>query len=399
MRILFVSYWGISEGLSASTVIPHLEILASFENVEKIFFCSIERNNPAPEPSSPGEKIQHIPLISDAQKSVIRTKINDFKIFPAKLIQLCQEHRIDFILCRSSLAGALGYLVHRKLNIPYAVESFEPHGDYMLESGVWPMYDPRLWIQRYFERSIKRTARLLFPVSNHYRDRLLNEGIDQERIVVQPCCVSLAQFSFSKDHRDAIRSRHNIAADTITGVYAGKFGGIYYDKEAFDLYAEAFHFFGEKFFLIILSADEPASIHEHIRRAKLPTNRILFLKAPHHEVPMYLSAADFAFSTIKPAPSRIFCSPIKDGEYWANGLPVLIEDNIGDDSAIIQQEGGGVILDPGHPRQAFAALLEIMKRGRAQVADEIQSIAFKYRRLELIKASYEPLLHKIIQKF
>lgn len=394
MRILFVSYWGIDEGLSASTVIPHLNILASFPGVEKIFFCSIERTNPSAQPASLGEKIVHIPLTSDAQKSAIRTKINDFKIFPAKLISICQEHQVDFILCRSSLAGALGFLVHRKLNIPYAVESFEPHADYMLESGVWSRYDPRFWIQRYFERTIRKTASVLLPVSQHYRDRLLSDGIAADRIILQPCCVALEKFVFSDSDRSRIRQYYNILPDAIVGIYAGKFGGIYYEQEAFDLYAEAFHYFGERFFLIILSADDEKRIHKGITKARLPEGRVLFIKAEHDQVPSFLSAADFAFSTIKPAPSRIYCSPIKDGEYWGNGLPILIEDHIGDDSSIIQREGGGVILDMKNPAHAFENIENMMASGRKVLADKIAKIAFKHRRMDLIRESYERLFGK-----
>jgi hypothetical protein len=399
MTILFISYWGAYEGISSATVIPNLRILSSMEQVERIIFCSIERDNPATEVLRLGEKIKHVPLHSDSGQSVFITKTNDFYSFPRQLIRICQQHRVDLMICRSSLAGALGYLVHRKLRLPYVVESFEPHADYMLESGVWKRYDPRLWIQRYFEKCIKTTARIVLPVSYHYREKLLDEGVVANRIIVQPCCVSLTDFAFSESNRSLVRSRHGIPADALVGIYAGKFGGIYYDEEAFALYAEAFHFFGARFHLIILSADDAKRIQQHIIKFNLPADRIVFQKVPHHEVPLYLSAADFAFSTIKAAPSRIFCSPIKDGEYWANGLPILIEDHIGDDSAIIQREGGGVILEPTQARQAFAQIEQIIKPGRARIAGEIARIAFKHRRIALVQSTYKQLFDEIIPNF
>ncbi|GEM_PF-6753269 len=44
MNILFLSYWGINEGLTAATVFPHLEILAGFSNIDKVLLVTIERD-------------------------------------------------------------------------------------------------------------------------------------------------------------------------------------------------------------------------------------------------------------------------------------------------------------------------------------------------------------------
>lgn len=391
MRILFLSYWGVQEGLTSSTVIPHLDILSGNDRVEKIIFCSIERNSSL-SPVSIGKKVLHVPLFSQSRGSVFITKFNDFYTFPRQLKALCREHDIDLILCRSSLAGALGYLVSRKLKIPYVVESFEPHADYMIDSGVWNTFDPRVWVQRYFERRIKRTARAVLPVSMHYHQKLLAEGISPQRSILMPCCVSINNFLFSESTRASVRKLHAIGEDDIVGIYVGKFGGIYYDEEAFRLYKQAFDFFGKCFFLIMLTADDQELLRSYITQYNIPEKRVLIKKASHNEVAGYLSSADFAFSTIKPAPSRKYCSPIKDGEYWANGLPILIEDHIGDDSDIIRQEGGGVILDPTNPEAAFGALAEMLTPGRSTVSVSISLIAFKYRRMELVREAYTLLL-------
>lgn len=393
MNILYVSYWGIQEGLSAATVTPHVRILASFSCVQKVVLSSIERNVKL-DPEDLGEKIQHVPLFSSERASVLATKINDFITFPRMLVNLCRLHHIDFIICRSSLAGALGFLVHQRTRIPYAVESFEPHSEYMAESGIWKKYDPRFLIQRYFERRIRQTARALLPVSKHYRDRLITERVPAEKIIVQPCCVNLDHLAFSTEPRTRIRNNYKIPMDAIVGIYVGKFGHMYYDVEAFELYAKAFQFYGDNFHLIILSADAPAMIMEYIRKFQLPTKRIVFRVAPHGDVKDYLSAADFAFATFRWAPSKKYLSPIKNAEYWANGLPILLESGIGDDSDIVQIEGGGVIVDIARPENAFAAMKKLIAEGREKLAEKIEKIAFTHRRLGLIRESYERLLNK-----
>jgi hypothetical protein len=394
MRILFLSYWGVQEGLTSATVLPHLAILSENDRVEKIIFCSIERTHTPVQSVSIGKKISHVPLFSQTQGSVFITKFKDFYTFPRQLEELCKMHRIDRIICRSSLAGALGYLVSRRLRIPYVVESFEPHADYMIDSGVWSALDPRLWVQRYFERKIKKTAKVLLPVSHQYQQKLLAEGVGREHILLMPCCVSINDFLFSESARQSVRSLQGIQDEDVVGIYVGKFGGIYYDEEAFELYAQAFNFFGPRFFLMVITADDQDPLKGYIAKYKIPADRVLMKKVPHREVVNYLSAADFAFSTIKPAPSRKYCSPIKDGEYWANGLPILIEDHIGDDSGIIKQHGGGVILDRSNPVAAFRKIKEILESGRVKVSSEILPIAHQYRSMELVRAAYAILLNE-----
>ncbi len=275
MKILYISYWGIHEGLSTATVLPHVDILASFPQVEKIILCSIERSGNVA-PVVLGEKMIHVPLISDDRGSVLLTKARDFFVFPKVLVKRCATHGIDFILCRSSLAGALGHLVYRKTSIPYAVESFEPHADYMIETGIWNRYDPRSLIQLYFEKKIRQSAKTLLPVSFHYRDVLIAHGVREEKIIVQPCCVDLDRFSYAAASRKKIRQQHGIPDDATVAIYVGKFGHMYYDVEAFKLYADAFRFFGKTFYVIILSPDAPEIVHGYIQQVQLPDDRIVF---------------------------------------------------------------------------------------------------------------------------
>lgn len=65
----------------------------------------------------------------------------------------------------------------------------------------------------------------------------------------------------------------------------------------------------------------------------------------HSRVPDYMGLGDFAISPYKPVPSRKYSAPIKNSEYWALGLPVIITKNIADDSKIIKEEGIGAVIE------------------------------------------------------
>jgi glycosyltransferase involved in cell wall biosynthesis len=274
------------------------------------------------------------------------------------------------------------------------VESFEPHADYMLDSGVWRRYDPRYIFQRFWEEKEKKYAQGLMPVAENYRRQLLREGRAASKVVTVPCPVNLDSFAYQPEQGQQVRKRLGFSHDAIVGVYLGKFGDIYYDQEAFEVFRAAADFFGPRFRLIVLTPNPLPEVKNKLERVGFSESQYFVTKSPHHEVPGYLSAADFAFAPIKPAPCRLYCSPVKVGEYWACGLPVLLTEGVGDDSDIIRQDpGGGAGFDlavPDSLPKALATIAEqIQKPGyRAQA----RALAERYRSVDKSSQAYEQLL-------
>jgi glycosyltransferase involved in cell wall biosynthesis len=399
MRILFLGYWGLHDGLTTSTIFPHLRLLQARPDVQAIRLVTVERGPQAQaelafDPGFAVSKITFEPLRSRPGSNVILNKIEDFTRFPAELIKQVAAFKPDFILARGAPAGALAYLVWQKTKLPFYVESFEPHADYMLESGVWRRYDPRYLFQRHWEKRQKQLARGLMPVAENYRQQLMAEGVPASRIVTVPCSVDAAAFAFAAAARQRVRQRLGFTdPQAILGVYVGKFGGIYYDEEAFAVFRAAADHFGAAFRLLILTPDPLADVQRRLAAVGLPAAHAHITKAPHHEVPDYLSAADFAFATIKPAPCRLFCSAIKIGEYWANGLPVVLPEGIGDDSSIIRAEGGGAVFSLARPESIGQALAHV----QAQLRDPnhrstIRELAVRHRSVARAREAYDQLL-------
>ncbi|MGI4734976.1 MAG: glycosyltransferase [Janthinobacterium lividum] len=399
MRILFLGYWSLHDGLTTSTVFPHLRLLQERADVEAIRLVTIERGPDAQAellfaPGYPTDKITFEPLRSRPGRNVILNKMEDFTRFPTELMRQAAEFRADFILARGAPAGALAYLVWQKNKLPFYVESFEPHADYMLESGVWRRYDPRYLFQRHWEKRQKQLACGLMPVAENYRRQLIAEGVPAARIATVPCSVDAAAFAFTQAGRQQIRARLGFAAaNAVVGIYVGKFGGIYYDAEAFRVFRAAADHFGPAFRLILLTPDPVPEVRQKLAAAGLAAEVVAITKAPHAEVPAYLSAADFAFATIKPAPCRLFCSAIKIGEYWASGLPVLLPPGVGDDSQIVEAEAGGAVFDLQHPdslKSSLSRLSQLMQEPNYRV--RIHTLALRHRQLDRARQAYATLL-------
>jgi glycosyltransferase involved in cell wall biosynthesis len=398
MNLLFLSYWGLEDPLTISTVFPHLRLLQQLPEVKHILLVTIERGASATKelqfaPGFAVDKITFSPLRSRQNQPLLLNKIDDFVRFPNELIQLVQRHAIEVIIGRGAPAGALAYLVWKKTRTPFLVESFEPHADYMLESGVWKGYDPRYLFQRYWEKKQKQLAVGLMPVAENYRRKLIQEGIPAGNIVTVPCSVNVTDFSYDSASGQRVRARLGIAADAPVGIYVGKFGDIYYDAEAFDLFRDAAAFFGPQFRLLVLTPNPEAEVRAKLTKVGFTAEQVFVTKAPHAEVPHYLSAADFAFATIKPAECRRFCSPIKVGEYWAAGLPVLLTEGVGDDSDIIKQEGGGATFNLDNPATVPAALERIgALLQQPNYREAIRALAIRHRTVARAAEAYQQLL-------
>jgi len=395
MRILFLSYWGFADPLTTATVLPHLRVLQARADVAAIRLVTVERGPdalqvPALQLPFDNQKISFEPLLSPPGQSVLVTKTNDFRRFPRELAAQARAFGADFIVARGAPAGALAYLVQRQTGLPFYVESFEPHAEYMRKSGVWRWYDPRYIFQQYWENQQKHRAAGLMPVAENYRRHLIAEGVPAERIITVPCSVNLSDFAFSAEARAQTRQQLALPADALVGVYVGKFGGIYYDAEAFKLFKQTADSFGPSFRLLLLTPQAPAEVQAKLMVTGFDPARAIITRVPFAEVPAYLSAADFAYGLHRPTP---YVSPIKVGEYWANGLPVLLTAGVGDDSGIIAAEGGGAIFDlarPGSVGEAFASI-------QAQLADPahrqtIRALAVRHRSVERAREAYETLL-------
>ena len=343
MNILFLGYWSVEDGLSEATIKPHLEILNSFDEVDQILYVSIERFSQNVTCSWSISKMNHLAYYSTNLPFLI-DKVSDFTLLPFKLIKICRENKIDKIICRSSPAGAIGYLVSKKTKLPYYVESFEPHADYMVESGVWNKWGLRYNFQKYFEWKQRQTAAALMTVSNNYTSFLKLDKSTKCTIETIPCGVELDEFKFSAELRNKVKKELEIDSEAIVGVYVGKFGGIYYDDEIFRYFKNCFENIAN-FFLLILTPHDEQFMEARLSRYKIPYTKVWYGYVKHNKLSMFLSAADVAFCPVKTSNNRKFCSPTKNAEYWANGLPILISEGIGDDSEIIKFYGGGLIVD------------------------------------------------------
>lgn len=391
MRALYICYWGLSDPLTVSSVMPSLVPLKQHLGLERLTLVTVERKGASyPRYNLPFDFVDHIPMTPMAGAGTLASKAYEMLMIPRRIAEICLKQGVDLVFARCSLAGTIAYKVHKSTGIPFIVESFEPHSEYMVNCGAWPKGGWRYrYAQRYEKHQVEHALKLITVTENYRRYLISAEGLDESRVAVIPCVTDLEQTRFDPELRERVRGRLGIGGAT-AAVYVGKFGDLYYDDEAFTILEDAFAFF-EGLQLILLTPTDPLRIRARLRAHKLPESRVHIASVARSEVPAYLSAADFAYSFVRPHAASLFQCPIKHGEYWACGLPFIAPDRIGDDYKVIASDRGGANLDHTltNIRECHETIAEIIARPDHRAS--IRQLAVRYKGVDIIDRVYSQI--------
>lgn len=294
-------------------------------------------------------------------------------------------------------AGAVGTILKMtSKNVILNIDSFEPHAESMVENKTWKKSGLKYKLLFYFEGLETRMADYLIfaapGMQNYIREKY---GTLINQYSVKPACVNTENFSDKFIANKELMDKYNLAGKMVC-VYAGKFGGIYLEDEVFQFVKACESFWGEdRFRFLLLSNVEDTYMKRKIDEHHIKPSTIIKLFVKHTEIPYYMGLADFAMSPYKPVPSKRYCTPIKDGEYWAMGLPVVITPNISIDSDIVKKNAGGAILekfDEDGYRQVLEQINDIIKgKTRTEIYRQIRPLAEKYRNFSIAENVYRKL--------
>ncbi len=406
MNVLVVTYWSYKEPLVQAYTLPYLRIMADLLGEgSTIYLFTLEK---------PGLEL------SDAEREERDRALSKYGIqcierpyfrFGSRamlgwmknlvfLLRFCRRNAISALHAFGSPAGTSAHAVSRIMGIPYVIDSYEPHAEAMVENGSWKRRSLAFKLLIRFEKLQTRSARAVLGTTAAMREYAAKTyGCIPRVLIPRPACVDVEQFN--PDAPLTIdRSSLGFSNDDLVCIYAGKLGGIYLKDEIFDFFAACHRHWGNRFKVIMLSDAPPAEIERQAQRTGVPLAHFHLRQVPHREVPEWLRLADFGLNPVKPVPSKRYCTSIKDGEYWAMGLPVVIPANISDDSALVEREGIGVVLEALTPKaydHAVEQLDVLIRRSRSSSQEQaafkkrIRAVAERERGMAIAQTAYAAL--------
>lgn len=401
MNILVITYWSYKEPLIQAATLPYLRIMSQLLSPgSRIHLVTLEKQNLAIQAD------EEVEIRAALDRDGITLLTRRYRKFGTRAMfnwvgnlfwirSYCKRENIAVLHAFGSPAATTADVISRLTGLPYVIDSYEPHAASMVENGSWKSWSLAHHLLRWFERAQSRRARAVLATTDGMREYAAQAyGHIPGVFITRPACVDVDQF---KIDGSPILARRDIGFrdDDVVCVYAGKIGGIYLRQEVFDFFGACVEHWGSRFRVIMLSDLDRREMEVLSKNANLPENLVFLNFVPHHEVPSYLALADFAINPVKPVPTKRYCTSIKDGEYWAMGLPVVIPEGISDDSDLIRKEKIGAVL-VGLNKSAYAhavqEMAEILGASRREAEKKrIRSLAITYRGMAIAEQAYKQL--------
>lgn len=396
-NILVITYWDYNDALIQAYTLPYVKIIAkNLPEGSTIFLVTLDKN----QTTSPDLKEWNIKNLSIKYHPFGVKGIWMWMKTILRLILLIRKEKVEVIHTWCTPAGAMGYILSKITGKNLVLDSYEPHAEAMVENGNWRKNSFAFRLLFFLEKLQTKRARFLVSTTTGMQPYAQEKyNYSGSNFFIKPACVDLDFFSQNKIKNKGLIEKYHLE-DKIVCVYAGKFGGIYLDKEVFDFFRVAEDYWGDKFKALILSSHPEAEIEQFRLQSNVKRSSILHLFVSHAEIPEYIGLGDFAITPVKPIPTKKFCTPIKDGEYWALGLPVVITKNISDDSDIIKKHNIGAILEKLNNESYFQAVKEIdyilMNNSKQVLQNKIRLIATEYRNFDIADKIYKTIYTELI---
>ena len=250
------------------------------------------------------------------------------------------------VIYSEAFPGAIiSHFLSRIYRIPHVVHTFEPHADYMVEAGVWNDQSWEVKLLRSMEARVARGASAIMTATQAMIDRIAGWGVDKTKIHRVPSCVDGGFFAPDAVARKQVREKLGVSDDQIVLGYLGKFDGYYWKHELFEFFAVCHRLYPGRFRFLIMTPEDIDEVRGYSDSFAIDPADLDVVCLNRDQVPGHLNACDIGLSAVRNYPSKRFCSPIKNGEYWACGLPILTLRGVSDDFEFAEQEEIGIVID------------------------------------------------------
>jgi glycosyltransferase involved in cell wall biosynthesis len=258
-------------------------------------------------------------------------------------------------------AAALAIAALRRVPLVFEVRDLWPE----MAVTLGELAEPRAiaWAER-LERACYRRARAIVVVTEGLRQRLLERGLNPERLWLVPNGSDTEVFRFRSEGRERLRNELGLG-DAFVAIYAGLFG-LAYDLDSVLRAASLLRDQADLRFLLVGDGPRRAEIAEQARELGL-SNLTLLPQQPVEAIPDLLSAADLALVPPRNLALLEAALPCKMFDAWACERPVALTID-GEARSMMERIGAGVLVAPGRAEALVQALLDLKDRPEARAA-------------------------------
>jgi hypothetical protein len=355
MKVLYVSYDGMTDALGRSQVIPYLMGLSAKGHNIHIISCEkkqiLQEEIDEVEDIFKQNNISWHPLSFSTRPPWISKLIDVFKI-RIKVNRLYKKEQFDVVHCRSYIAALAGLdlKINHKVKFVFDMRGF--WANERIDGDMWNLNNPVYgFIYKYFKKKEKDFFQQSDAVvsltysGKSVINELFGESVDMKTTVI-PCCVDTQFFSAINvvpEQLSALRMKLGFSDDDFILSYLGSTGTWYMTDEMLLFFKKMLLKYSNARFLFI-SGDQPDFIHARARFHGIAEDRVVIVRAPRNLVPLYLSLSTASIFFIRPVFSKKASSPTKQAEIMSMGIPLICNAGVGDTDMLFSDEQAGLVL-------------------------------------------------------
>lgn len=371
MRVLYLSFDGLTDPLGGSQIVPYLEKLARRLPV-RITVVSLEKAHRARREgaalrarlAAAGVGWIALPYLRLPRGLGSLLNLASLTV-TAWCWALLQRPRL--VHCRSYVAGLVGLLIKRTLGSAFLFDIRGFWVDERVDGGLWPAGGWKFRLFKGWERALYRGADQVVVLSQRAVPIVRAWALPSAPpITAVPCCADFTLFAPQAEAaRRAVRDELKFGPHQLVVGYLGSLGTWYLLPDMLDFFVRLRRTHPDSC-LLMITADWDAQAQAAWDARGLPAHALRVVSLPRSRVPAHLSACDLSLSFIRACFSKQASSPTKLAEVVGVGVPVLISPGIGDSDEQVNRWQAGLVLAELSVEaydQAIAGLPQLLKCG------------------------------------
>ncbi|MFN8437609.1 MAG: glycosyltransferase [Cytophagales bacterium] len=408
MKILYLSYDGMTDPLGQSQVLPYLCELSKLGY--EIHLISFEKKE-----AFANHELLIKKITDDAQ---IRWYPQSYTKFPPvvstlqdiyQMLTLAKtlhkKHHFSLVHCRSYISAWVGLELKKHQNIPFLFDMRGFWADERVEGNIWNLKNPIYKIiYNYFKKKELEYitySDAIVSLTHAAKTEIeswetLNNLPLQNKIVVIPCCADLNHFN-SKDPNLTSATRKNLGftENDLVISYVGSIGTWYLIDEMFQLFKSIQKTYPNAKFLI-LTNHKKTEVEQYLSKAQISPETVTILAGKRAEMPLLISVSNISVFFVKPSFSKKASSPTKMGELMGCGIPLICNINVGDVEKIMHESEAGICIS-SFAAESYEEIVRTIPQLLSLDSNKIRSQAEKFYSLQNGVDSYAKIYEKIIR--
>lgn len=355
MKVLYISYDGMTDSLGQSQVLPYLTGLAKNNYEIDLISCekseNFKKNKDLIIDIIKDTNIKWHPIKYHYKPAVFSTIWDVFKII--KLARkIYKNKKIDIVHCRSYISALAGLYLKNRYKIKFIFDMRGFWADERIDGDLWNLKNPVYYfVYKYFKKKEKQfiiNADYIISLTENAKLEINSWKLTSQPLNIQviPCCVDTNLFNENNlniNKIEGLKTELKIKNSDLVISYLGSIGTWYLLDEMMAFFKRVLIKYNNAKFLFI-TGESPDIIYKSANANNVLQNNIIVVKAQRNDVPYYLKLSKLSIFFIKQTFSKKASSPTKQGEIMSIGIPLICNSGIGDTDYIINKSGCGLVI-------------------------------------------------------